>query len=76
MRYVFGLLLIVFLAAIAVFAVQNTQVVSVRFLNWSMSAPFALIAVAVYVLGMLSGGTVAGFLRRSIREVSAEPRSR
>ncbi len=72
MKYVLGVLLIVFLAAIAVFSLQNTQSVKVQFLNWGVTAPFALLAVAIYVIGMLSGGSVVGFLRRSIREVSAE----
>ena len=69
-----GLALIVFLSDIAVFALQNTQVVSVRFLNAAVSAPFALLAVVIYALGMISGGSVVAFLRRSIRVVSTEPK--
>jgi len=72
MKYVLGLLLVVFLAAIAVFAIQNTQSVKVQFLNWGVTAPFALLAVVIYLIGMLSGGSVVSFLRRSIREVSTE----
>src|SRR5437763_1755115 len=45
MRYVLGLFLLVFLGAVAVFALQNTQTVAVRFLNWTLSAPLALMAV-------------------------------
>src|SRR4051812_10481860 len=76
MRYVLGFFLVVFLAAIAVFAVQNTQAVTVRFGDWSATAPFALVAVAAYPPGLVSGGSVVGFVRRSIREVSADTRSR
>jgi putative membrane protein len=70
MRFILGFFLLLFLAAIAVFALQNTQTVTVSFLNWSLTAPFALAAVAIYLLGMLSGWTVVSFLRRSIRQVS------
>jgi uncharacterized integral membrane protein len=74
MRYVLAGILLPFLGAVGVFAVQNTQTVTARFLNWSLTAPLALMAVAIYLLGMLSGWTVVGFLRRSIRSVTAEPR--
>ena len=64
----------VFLGAVAVFAVQNTQQVSVAFLRWSVSAPLALLIVVVYVLGMLSGANVVAFLRMTIRRVRVESR--
>ena len=74
MRYFLGFVLLIFLGALAVFALQNTQLVAIRFLNWSVSAPFALLAVLLYLLGMLTGWTVLSFLKRSIRRVQAESR--
>ena len=76
MRYLLAALLLVFLGSVTVFAVQNTQTVTVRFLNWGLTAPFAALAVGVYLLGMISGWNVVAFLRRSIRGVSYEPRER
>ncbi len=74
MRFLQAMILIVFLAAVAAFALQNNDVISVRFLAWRFSAPLALVIVGVYLLGMVSGGAVFGFIRRSIRRVSETPR--
>lgn len=73
MRYVQAAMLLVFLAAVGLFAVQNLQTITVKFLSWSLSAPVALLAVAVYLLGMLTGWTVIAFLRRTIHRVSEVP---
>jgi putative membrane protein len=72
MRYLIGALLLLFLAAIGVFALQNIDTVSIRFLNWAINAPLAIVAVVIYLLGMVSGWTVISFIRRSIRRVSAD----
>jgi lipopolysaccharide assembly protein A len=73
-RYLFGAILLIFLGAVGLFAVQNTQSITVRFASWGITAPVALMAIAAYVVGMLSGWSVVGFLRRSIRRVTEEPR--
>ena len=62
-------LLLAFLAAMAAFALQNNALVSVRFLGWGISAPMSLLSVGIYLLGMISGGAVVGFIRRSLRQV-------
>jgi lipopolysaccharide assembly protein A len=74
MRTILGILLLAFLGAVAVFAVQNIQVVQVRFGNWSLAAPLALTVVASYLLGMVTGWTVVAFVRLSYRRVMAPPR--
>ncbi len=70
MRLVQGLLLLTFLGAMLIFALQNSQPVSLRFLGWGLSTTMSLQSVTVYLLGMLSGWTVVAFLRRSIRGIS------
>ncbi len=75
-RYLLAAVLLAFLGAVVVFAVQNTAAVTVRFLNWSATVPFALLAVVIYVAGMLSGWSVVSFVRRSIDRVRAESRPR
>ena len=74
MRYIQAVILLVFLAAIGVFAVQNRDIITVRFLTWNLSEPVALVTVVVYFLGMLSGWTVVAFVRRSVRRITEHPR--
>jgi uncharacterized integral membrane protein len=69
MRYVQAALLLFFLGALGVFAVQNTSAITVRFLNWAVTAPLALVSVGIYILGMLTGWTVVAFVTRSIHRV-------
>lgn len=70
MRYLQAVILLVFLGALGIFVVQNTQAITVQYLNWSVTAPAAIMAIAVYFIGMLSGWTVVAFLSRSLRRVS------
>ncbi|HEY1380630.1 MAG TPA: hypothetical protein VGF55_27765 [Gemmataceae bacterium] len=65
MRALYFLFLLAFVAAVGAFAYFNRQEVSLRFFDWSMTTSVALVAAAAYVLGMLSGWTVVGMLRRS-----------
>ena len=69
MRYLLGLILLIFLGAVGLFAVQNTQPITVKFWNLGVTAPVALFAVGVYLLGMISGWNVVAFLRSSINQV-------
>jgi lipopolysaccharide assembly protein A len=73
MRIIQGVLFLAFLAAIGVFAVQNMNVITVSFWNWNISQPIAIVIVAVYIVGMLSGWTVMAFARRSLRRVTERP---
>jgi putative membrane protein len=70
MKYVQAILLLVFLGALGIFAVQNTNTITVHFLTWGVTAPLALVSVAVYLLGMLTGWTVVAFVSRSLRKVT------
>jgi uncharacterized integral membrane protein len=71
MRIIQGFLLLAFLGAVGVFALQNTQIVEVRFAAVSLRASVALLIVGVYLIGMLSGWTVVAFFARSFRRVTA-----
>jgi lipopolysaccharide assembly protein A len=73
LRYLLGLILLVFLAAVGLFAVQNTQRITVTFWSWSVTAPFALLAIGIYFLGMISGWNVIAFVRSSISRVRSQP---
>jgi lipopolysaccharide assembly protein A len=65
MRWVHMAVIIVFVVAIIVFAGQNFQITTVSFLGFSVRAPLALLAVIIYVVGMVTGGSLWAMLRRS-----------
>lgn len=75
MRIIQAVILLGFLATISIFALQNRDVVTLSFLSWSLPAPVAILTVAVYILGMLSGWTVVAIVRRSFRGALERPRS-
>lgn len=70
MKVIYGVFLVLFLAAVAVFAFQNNRPENVTFFNWSWELSFPLLVGGVYVLGMLTGWTVVGLLKKSWRRVT------
>ena len=74
MRYLQAVVFLAFLLAIGTFAVQNRDVITVSFLTWNLSQPVALLSVVVYVLRMLSGWAVLGFMKGSYRGAIERPR--
>ncbi|AMV38122.1 lipopolysaccharide assembly protein LapA domain-containing protein [Planctomyces sp. SH-PL62] len=76
MRFIQAILLLIFLGAVGLFAVQNTDPITVSFWNWKTTGPVALMAIVAYLLGMLSGWTVVSFFSRSLRRVSEQPTAR
>jgi uncharacterized integral membrane protein len=70
MRLFYFILLLLFAGALVAFCVQNQEPVSIKFLEWNLSYPLSAYLVAAYVLGMFSGWTVVGMIRRSLRRVS------
>jgi lipopolysaccharide assembly protein A len=68
MRWLYVIIIIAFVAAIIIFAVQNFQVVNMSFLGFNLRAPLALVAAILYVLGAITGGSLFALLRKSIRE--------
>ena len=73
MRIIQAIIFLAFLGAVGVFAVQNTDVITVNFWTWKIVGPLALMAIALYILGMLSGWTVVAFVRQSLRRVREHP---
>jgi putative membrane protein len=73
MRWFYMTLVVVFALATAIFALQNFQSVTVSFLNFRLSAPLAILIALIYVLGMVTGGSLWALLRRAV-EGSRRPR--
>jgi uncharacterized membrane protein YciS (DUF1049 family) len=70
MSFVYFLILLIIVAAVVIFAVQNNETVTLQYLDRSVSTTLPLLIAAVYLLGMVSGWTVVGFLKRSLRRVT------
>jgi lipopolysaccharide assembly protein A len=70
MRVLYAIALLLFAGVIALFAYQNQEAVTLTFLQGNIVWPLALVIGVVYALGMLSGWSVFGFLRRSWHEVA------
>ncbi len=75
MRYVYIALLVLFVVVVLIFSSQNTGTVTVSFLQWSAELPLFALVIGAYLLGMASGGSVAGFLRYSFRRAESKPGS-
>ena len=71
MRFFFFLILLIILAAVVVFAVQNNETVTFQYLDRSVTSSLPILIAVVYLLGMVSGWTVVGFLKRSLQRVTA-----
>ena len=67
MRWLYLIVIIVFVAAIVLFAIQNLGLVTMSFLGFGVRAPLAVLAVIVYVLGAITGGSLLALLRRSVQ---------
>jgi uncharacterized integral membrane protein len=70
MRWFYLVLLLVIVAMIVVFIAQNHENETVTFFNRTITAPMSLFFVAVYFLGMWSGGTVVGLVKRAYQHAT------
>jgi uncharacterized integral membrane protein len=66
MRWLYLAIVVVFVAALIIFVFQNTESVSVSFLNGAITLPLAVVVFVAYVLGAMTGGSLYGLLRRSV----------
>jgi len=70
MRWMYVIILVVIIGVIGIFAFQNSESVTLQFFNQSIGCPLALLVGVVYLLGMVSGWTVVGFIQRSFRRAT------
>jgi putative membrane protein len=63
MRWFHTAVIVALAAATLIFALQNFQSVAVSFLGFSISAPLAVLAVIIYLLGMATGGSAWALMR-------------
>lgn len=68
MRWLNTVVIVVFVAGILIFAFQNLQSVTVSFLGIRFSAPMAVHALIIYVVGMATGGSAWALMRWAVRK--------
>lgn len=73
MRWFHIVVIVLFVAAVLIFVVQNRAGVTMSFLGFSVRAPLAVLAVIVYLLGAATGGSLLALLRKSVRRSRADP---
>ena len=66
MRWFHMVVICAFAAAVIIFAAQNLEMVTMSFLGFSARVPLALLAVGIYLLGAVTGGSLLALLRQSI----------
>ncbi len=67
MRWVYLIIVVLFAAAVVLFAAQNLGTVTMSFLGFSVRAPLAILTATVYVLGAVTGGSLFALLRKSVQ---------
>jgi len=71
MRHLYAIGIGLLLALVLVFAFQNAALVRVSFLTIEARLPLWLLALGLYVLGMLTGGFMVALVRRWLRRARA-----
>jgi putative membrane protein len=63
MRYLYIGLIVVFTALVLLFKFQNLETATISFFSASITLPLSVLVFAIYVLGMLTGGSLLALLR-------------
>ena len=72
MRWFYLVTLLVVVAIIVAFVLENHENMTVKLFNRSLSAPQSLFCLVIYLLGMWSGASVVGFLKRAYHHATAQ----
>ncbi len=73
MRYVYIGLIVVFTALVVLFKFQNLETVTVSLFSASMTLSVSTLVMLLYVLGMLTGGSLLALMRGLIRRARRTP---
>ena len=68
MRWFHTAVVAILAIVVLAFAVQNFQSTTVSLFNFQMSAPLAVVVAIVYLLGMVTGGSVVSLFRWAISD--------
>jgi len=67
MKFLYIALIVVLTAVVLLFKVQNLQTATVSLFSASITLPVSILVIGVYILGMLTGGSLYALLRTWIR---------
>ncbi|HZH70736.1 MAG TPA: LapA family protein [Flavobacteriaceae bacterium] len=70
MRIIKKILLGCILLLIVIFAVQNSESLTIKLFNWSATFPTSLLMISFYILGMTTGGLLFSIIRKLSQEDS------
>jgi uncharacterized membrane protein YciS (DUF1049 family) len=73
MRMIYFFILLLLAGAVALFVLQNNELITLQYLGQSVECSPAVLLAIVYVLGMVSGWTVVGWVKYSVGRVSQRP---
>lgn len=63
MKFVYILLIVVLTAVVVLFKFQNLQTATVSLFNASLTLPVSILVFGIYVLGMVTGGSLLALVR-------------
>ena len=80
MRFIWFVVFLIFVAIIGIFAFENSEPIPINYRDQSLSVqtihlPMSVLIGGIYVLGMLTGWTVIGFLKRTVQHVTSDRKS-
>lgn len=58
------ILILLFTTVIIVFALQNTESLTIHFFQWSLSLPVFVSVIAIYIIGGITGGLLLSALKK------------
>lgn len=73
MRYVYMALIVVFVAVILLFKVQNLETVTVVLFGASVTLRTSVLVLLIYVLGALTGGSLMALMRTWVHGATRRP---
>lgn len=73
MRYIPIAIIVLAVAVIAIFKLQNLETVTVVFLTASLTLPASVLILLVYLLGMLTGSSVLALIQTLIQGARKRP---
>jgi len=65
MRWIYLAIVILLVAAMVIFVLQNLEIVTVSLFGFDARVPLALLVAIAYLLGAATGGSLFALLRRS-----------
>ena len=66
------IVILLFIVAIGIFAVQNTDMVTISYLNWYLEIPLYIGSILFYILGGISGGLLFSMLKKLTQDSDKE----